>query len=445
MSALLQFNRFSNFYNWSVKSNLVFSLFKSEFDFIKLEELLEPRKEKIKKNNYKNDVDIVKKISFNDGKIHIRGKKETGMDMYKVYPNDLLISNINFHQGALSINKFGKEILSSTHYQPYIIINNKVFNEYLVLLLRSNIFQKYIIYFKAEGIKTESKFNFIKNLKIPLPPLDVQEKIVADYSDKLNLAKKQEKEVEQQEKEIEKYLYKELGTETFNNNDQENSVLDFVRFKKLTSWGVSKQDSIQFTTKFDLIKLDKCCYDFKNGVNFNKSQFGKGYKFINIKDLYADKYVDLKALDKISIDENKMNSNLVKNDDLVFVRSSVKYEGIGFPILIKLNNKNDKITFCGFIIKCSINTDIINPDFLLFVLRSSVFRNIVIEKSNKSTITNITQPSLKSLDIPLPPLHIQNKIAINIQSKKEKVFTLKNKSCENKKIALKGLEEKVFI
>lgn len=443
MSVLLQFTRFKELSNWSVKTNLAFSLFKSRYNFVKLEKLIQPRKEKIKKDDYKGNIDIVKKITFNDGKIYLREKRETGMDMYNVYPYDLLVSNINFHQGALSINKYDFNILCSTHYQPYIINNNLIHNEYLEMLLRSKIFQKYIIYFKSEGIKTESKYNFIKDLKIPLPPLEVQKELVKNHHKKLNLANQQLKEIEEKEKEIEKYLYKELGIEILSNNTN-NKILNFARFKDLENWGVSKQNSIQFTTKYNLKRLDKCCFDFKNGVNFNKSQFGKGDKFVNIKDVYSDKYVDLKLLDRITIDKNKLQSNLLKNNDLVFVRSSVKYEGVGFPSLIKLDDKDDKITFCGFVIKCSIDINIINPDFLLFILRSSIFRNIVIERSNKSTITNIAQPSLKSLDIPLPPLTIQNEIANYIQIENDKVLTLKQQSIKNKTLALSEFENKVF-
>jgi len=87
MSKLLQFTRYKELSNWSVKTNLVFTLFQSNYNFVKLEKLIQPRKEKIKKDDYKGDIDIVKKISFNDGKIHLRDKRETGMDMYNVYPN----------------------------------------------------------------------------------------------------------------------------------------------------------------------------------------------------------------------------------------------------------------------------------------------------------------------------------------------------------------------
>ncbi len=443
MSALLEFVWFKDLDNWSVKSYLNDNILKSQFNLEVLGGLITPRQEKVKKNDYKNDIDLVKKISFKDGVIHLREEKKSGMDMYKLYPDDLLVSKINFHQGALAINEFEKILLTSTHYQPYIV-NLNIDKAYLTFVLRSKLFQNYLFFLKSDGIKTEATFNFIKTLKIPLPSLEIQQQLVKNYQDKLNLAKQQEQQAQQKEQEIETYLYQELGIELPQEEKQNKDILQFVSFKSLQEWGVSKQKSKLLQGKYDFISMENCCNNFRNGVNFNKSQFGKGIKFVNIKDVYTEKYVDLKSLDKIDITDNKVEQNLLFNNDLVFVRSSVKYEGVGFPSLIKLNNENEKIVFCGFVIKCSVNINIIEPDFLLYILRSNLYRDIVVEKSNKSTITNIAQPALKNLQVPLPPLKIQNKIATHIQTLKNEIQTLKQQSEQNQKLALSEFEAEIF-
>ena len=442
MSDLLQIVAFKELDNWSVKNYLNNNILHSVFDLVSLGKLITPRQEKVKKTDYNNDIDLVKKISFKDGVIHLRDERKSGMDMYKLYPNDLLVSKINFHQGALAINRFNHELLTSTHYQPYIV-NDAIDKKYLTLALRNKSFQNYLSFVKSEGIKTEAAYNFIKTLKIPLPPIEIQQQLVKSYQDKLNLAEEQDAKSEQLEKDIESYLYQELGIEQ-QQAEQNNDLLRFVKFKNIEEWGVSKQLLEKFTGKYDFISMANCCNNFRNGINFNKSQFGKGIKFVNIKDIYADKYVNLASLDKIDIANNKVEQNLLFDNDLVFVRSSVKYEGVGFPSLIKLNNKNEKIVFCGFVIKCSINTDVIKPDFLLYVLRSDLYRKAVIKKSNKSTITNIAQPALKNLQIPLPPLEIQNKIANHIQSLKDEIQALKQQAEQNRRNALSEFEAEIF-
>jgi type I restriction enzyme S subunit len=444
VSTLLKFARFKDFYIWDVKRNLS-SLIYSDYEIVTLGHYIQEEKAKVKPFEYPNDdfkiLGVSNKIGLFDNEIK-KGKDIN--QAYKIVKDGFLAFNpyrINVGSIGLKTKEQKNDLISPA----YVVFSCKkeLLPEYLFLIFKTDIFNEIIRANTKGSVRQTLSYEILESLKIPLPPLEVQKELIKEYQDRLDLANIQEQQAKDKKKEIEEYLYKELGIEIIKGNSKD-SILNFVRFKDLLHWGVSKQDNILFASKYNLIKLDECCYDFKNGVNFNKSQFGKGNKFINIKDVYSDKFVDLESLDKITIDKNKLNSNLINNNDLVFVRSSVKYEGVGYPSLIKINDANEKITFCGFIIKCSINTNIINPDFLLFILRSSIFRNIVIERSNKSTITNIAQPSLKSLDIPLPPLEIQNTIANIIQIQKDEVLILKEQFIQNKTLALKEFENKVF-
>lgn len=150
---------------------------KSKFRLAKLKDLIKPIKDKIKLNEYKGDLRVVKKISFSDGQIHIREENVTKMDLYQVYPNDLLISKINFHQGALAINRY-ERIVCTTHYQPYSIDRSLIIDEYLILVLRSKKFKSHLEFLRAEGIKNEATYEFIGELEIPIPELKEQEKII---------------------------------------------------------------------------------------------------------------------------------------------------------------------------------------------------------------------------------------------------------------------------
>ena len=94
-------------------------------------------------------------------------------------------------------------------------------------------------------------------------------------------------------------------------------------------------------------ELGEICADFSNGVNFTKEQVGRGTKFVNIKDIFSDGYVDLAALGKVELEPVEISRKQVKTNDLLFVRSSVKEEGVGFPSL--LPSTEQQIVFCGFL------------------------------------------------------------------------------------------------
>lgn len=213
----------------------------SKFKLVDLSEILIPRKERIKPNEYDGITPIVAKIPFSNPNIELRKEPKTKMDMYAAYRNDLLVSNINFHQGAVAICRENK-VFASTHYQPYIVNTDNIDLEFLVLVLRQNSYQQYIGAKKIRGIKTESNFNFIKTLQIPLPPLEIQKQIVA----KIQSIKAQIKALQDEEKrlkdEIEAYIYIALGLEK--KQEAKRQKVFIVRFKDLDRWDTRHNQSI---------------------------------------------------------------------------------------------------------------------------------------------------------------------------------------------------------
>jgi type I restriction enzyme S subunit len=103
-----------------------------------------------------------------------------------------------------------------------------------------------------------------------------------------------------------------------------------------------------------------------------------------------------------------MPEYLLKKGDILFVRSSLKREGVGWVSLF--NEWNEPVTFCGFIIRARLKTTIILPEFLTYFLRSDTSRNRLIASSGQVAVTNVTQELLKILRIPLPPLEEQKEI-----------------------------------
>lgn len=214
-----------------------------------------------------------------------------------------------------------------------------------------------------------------KNTTIPLPPLEIQEQIVAEL------------------------------------NCYQNIIAGAKQI--IANW----KPTINIDPEWKVTRLDDICSEITNGVNFSKDQTDSGAKFVNIKDLFTDIYIDTEKLERINISDQEIKRNKLKHGDILFVRSSVKYEGVGFPSLFK-NNLDEPVVFCGFIIKATLNQDLIIPEFLLYLLRTQEYRKKVINLSNKANITNISQISIKSIVIPLPPLQIQQQIVERIESER---------------------------
>lgn len=151
--------------------------------------------------------------------------------------------------------------------------------------------------------------------------------------------------------------------------------------------------------------------EFKNGVNFSREFKGQGIRLINVKDIFkGGRTIDFGSLDYVDLgDMRGIEKYFVQKNDIFFVRSSVKRDGIG---LVSLAKRSDNETIhCGFVIRfrpLNLNVDSL---FLTYLLRSPYYRQTLIGLSGGSAIVNISQDTLASLTLTLPPLYVQRKIA----------------------------------
>ncbi len=150
----------------------------AKYEKEKLGNLMSMKRDVLKLEDFNPDYRIVEKIRFKDGAMILRNDSETGIDLQFADLGDLLISKINFHQGATAINNYGK-VLTSLDYLVYEVDRSKAIPAFIHLMVRDKFFIQYVSENKPGGIKGRSKPEFIEVLEIPLPSLDEQTDIVA--------------------------------------------------------------------------------------------------------------------------------------------------------------------------------------------------------------------------------------------------------------------------
>lgn len=409
---------FKDFTRWDVDffigTQNILTNFKLEF----LGNMLKPRKEKIRANNYDGITPIVSKIPFSTEHIEIRKDLTTKMDMYAVYKDDLLVSNINFHQGALAICKDDK-LFASTHYQPYIIDNKLINSKFLIFILKSKAFQDYVKTKKTKGIKTESNFNFIKNLQIPLPPMEIQNKIVADIEEiqnKIKALQKQEKELKD---EIERYIYIALGLEKEQKVEQKKAFV--VEFKDLNRWDVAYNQNTKInntTYKYDIEELNNICYmnpkiNLKNLIKEDKS-----VSFLSMDSVENDGKTFYPKLKKANENKGFMK---FQNNDLLWAKITPCMQNKKSLIVNNLENGYGFGSTEFFVLRPKDLSEV-DMKFILEFLRT----DYVIEKAKETFKGSAGQQRvpkefLEDLQIPLPPLNIQKEIVNFVENKKRAI------------------------
>ena len=153
--------------------------------------------------------------------------------------------------------------------------------------------------------------------------------------------------------------------------------------------------------------------EFKNGINFNKNQKGdKGILTIDVLNMYSKcVFVNLDKLYRVN--KPVKDDYVLKFGDILFVRSSVKREGVGWASAFK--ETSDSVTFCGFIIRARLQDTQIAPEYVTHFLRTNFARELIISRGSQVTITNISQDSLGGIPVPLAPVAEQRRIVVEIE------------------------------
>lgn len=443
-SKYLNFIPFAEFDKWYVSYYTNPYSIKSKYKLEYLSNLIFPIKEKIKKNDYKGDLPVIAKISFADGKIHLRKENQTGMDLYKLGLNDLLVSKINFHQGAVAINKIS-DLVCSTHYQPYKIDDSKINPKYLVLVIRSNGFKDFLSFLRADGIKNEATYDFIGGLQIPLPSIEEQNRIVLDYDKKTQMAEQQEQQSKLLVKKIEKYLFDELGLEIDTESTKKTFGLKLIQFKNIERWAVDylskfSKMSFLFKGKYQPVKFKEIILGYQYGLSEKAEKENIGIPMLRMNNIFNSE-LELNNLKYIKKDSS-LKKYILNKGDLLFNRTNSK-ELVGKTAIF---DSNDEFTFASYLIRVVIDPNLANNNFINSLFNSTILQ---IQKDMVSRqITgqaNINAQEMKEFLFPLPPLQKQKKISEHISSMKMKIKKLNSLSVENKQEAIKEFEEEIFI
>lgn len=87
----------------------------------------------------------------------------------------------------------------------------------------------------------------------------------------------------------------------------------------------------------------------KNGMNFSKEAMGHGFPFINLQNIFGNNVIDVNKLELADATEKQLLEYSLLKGDVLFVRSSVKLEGVGEAALVPETLENT--TYSGFIIR----------------------------------------------------------------------------------------------
>ncbi len=171
--------------------------------------------------------------------------------------------------------------------------------------------------------------------------------------------------------------------------------------------------------------------NFKNGLNFSKKNFGKGMKVIGVKDFQDYSFPKYDTLDEINPEGVVKQADLLEEEDILFVRSNGNRELIGRTLFI--TNLKEKISHSGFTIRARFFSDEVHVPFYSYLFKSKLVRSLLTAYGGGTNINNLNQQILYNLQVPVPSIQVQKRIA-------DILFTYDD-LIENNKKRIKILEE----
>ncbi|TVZ07844.1 type I restriction enzyme S subunit [Cellulophaga sp. RHA_52] len=434
---------FSEVNLWDVKRfNYIFN---QTFDnAVLLRDILTPFKQKVSKEEMiENNWQIIAKINFS-GELFLREKEQINTykgTLNKVPDNSIIYSKINVRHGCLYYHEKGKTPFGvSTEYPTFVFDNKKVNGYYLKRVLRGEEFKK-LLNTKTSGIsKARVKVDEFLDIRIPLPPIDEQNRIIENYNKKVLFAKEQKQKAKRIEREIEDYIFSELGIER-NIGEGIKKGIQAVSFSTINKWSIDdifKKNTIK-STLYDLVSIESVCSIITDGTHQTPKYFDEGVIFLSARNV-TEEVIDWKKIKYVSQEAHEGYTKTVKPsiNDILLAKNGTT----GVAAIIE-EDKEFSI-YVSLALLRPIPEKIL-PNFLLRVINSDVARIQFFSRLIGIGVPNLHLGEIREVQIPLPPLPKQKEIASKIELLKQKRANLKIKSKQNLINALKEFEEEIFM
>lgn len=438
---------FSGLFNWSVQylndSNIAFS---TAYPMMRIGEFLKRNKTAVSiedDKTYKRPT-----IKVRNGGIFLRdeakGRNIGTKNQFLISKGQFLLSKIDARNGAFGVvpDELDGGIITGNFWTfdvDYSIVNP----HYLTLLTTTQAF----VSFCEQSSNGTTNRHYLQealflNIKVPVPSLVEQDKLVTDYNKQISIASNAELLAIKKYDDINSLLFAELGVKISKSNLLRG--LSTVAFSALDRWDIAYlQNAARYTAKYESTKFENCIDYFMKNHN-GKSLRMETYKMPS-KDFH---YIGMEHIEKATgqlIDTPIVKGSQIKSQTIAIPKGYFIYGKLR-PYLNKYwyNNTDLEDIVCSselFVFKIK---DDINTRFFEYVLGSNIVQEQIADLSSGARMPRITEDIFMNIQIPIPPIDIQKELADQIDKITEEISKLRNNVVRMRTIALDNFETQIF-
>ena len=282
----------------------------------------------------------------------------------------------------------------------------------------------------------------LSEIPIPKPNIETQNKIIEIMKDANLLKEKLEKEADKLLNSIDEYLLKELGI-------------------NLPKKETDLKNRISYTVKLSEIKGNRFDCEYHQSIynDYQKALIQGKYKLTKIKELMNNIRIILQPSDEkvlyieigdIDIENAIINLKVVPLKDLP--NNSKIYIEKGDLLISKVRpnrkaiaiyNGEDK-AYCTSAFVVLRENGKYKKELLQYLLRTNILNALIVRNVTGSTYPTINDIDILNIEIPTPPIEIQQKIVNEINERKQKALRLQKEAKETLENAKSKIEEIIF-
>ncbi len=448
----MDFVKFPELYNWSVQYlNDSKIRFNKKYPLVRIGEFLTRSKKVVTIQNEKKYKRVTIRLR-NGGVVprdEVVGENIGTKKQFSVSKGQFILSKIDARNGAMGIipEKLDGAIVTQD-FLPYDIDTTKINPQYFVLVCTTNQFVAFC-QSCSSGTTNRQRVDEAQflNIKVPLPSLDEQNRLVAEYIQSEYAAANLFAKILEETRKSGYRLLENLGISPQCKKllSEEIYKMTFIDFSKLRDWGVDRatqQDGYQ-STKYRTTSLSDMilCVDIFRGKS-PKYESSDSY-IINQKCVRWHE-VDMSFAKPVNKEWlQRMDEDFFTKEGDILINSTG--EGTLGRAAVVRGDAIGKL-YDSHVLLIRLNKNLINPDFFAAVFNSEYgqeqVNNVKSAQSTKQTELGIG--NLKKIIFPLPSMNIQNAIVADIvrgRRKNEERQLLRNSIISN---ALTTFETHIF-
>ena len=380
----------------------------------------------------------------------IMGENIGTKKQFLVSEGQFILSKIDARNGAMGIipAELNGAVVTQD-FLPYDIDTTKVNPQYFVLVCTTKQFVEFC-QSCSSGTTNRQRVDEAQflNIKVPVPSLAEQNKLVEEYNKVVNIGHSRFSEGLIKSREARAHLCESIGVSELHSNGAKGEIISFelVSYKKIQEWGADKilHSRVYTSAKYETTTFneDKSLYaDIKRGKSPKYSSDSDAFvlnqkciRWGHIESEYT-KYVDNEWLQSIDKDCFTQEGDILIN--------STGEGTIGRAAII--DKALEGLLYDSHILLLRLNKNKVLPKYFMYVFNSRYgqeqVENVKSAKTTKQTELGVD--NLKKIQIPIPPLAVQEKIVSELDIMYEEVADLQRLAPYYEK-ALKTFETQIF-